>query len=150
MSIRALLLVLLCSMVAAPFQAGTMNTPLVAGVNSHVVVMEYEAWFGPNAATFQGTAAQPELQSADMQPVGGGYDSADPAVIRQHVAWLEYMGMDAALIEVTNNVACIFNSESFVQKYVPNCDASFRLRRPPSKRKLPISARGCASIRGST
>jgi hypothetical protein len=103
-------------------------TPLVVDLNGHVVVMEYEAWFGPNAVTFQGAAAQPELHSPDMLPVGGGYDSADPAVIKQHVAWLEYMGIDAALIEVTNNVACIFNSESFAQKYVSNCDAAFRLQ----------------------
>ncbi len=102
------------------------NRPLVVGENSHAVVIEYEAWFGPNAVTFQGTAAKPKLQSADMIPVGGGYDSADPAVIQQHVAWLEYMGMDAATIDLTNNVACIFNSEWFVRKYVPNCTPVFR------------------------
>jgi len=39
--------------------------------------MDYEAWFGPTAVTFQGTAALPRLQSPDMQPVGGGSDSAD-------------------------------------------------------------------------
>jgi hypothetical protein len=103
------------------------NAPLVVDQNSHVVVMEYEAWFGPHAVTFQGTAAKPRLQSANMQSVGGGYDSADPAIIHQHVAWLEYMGLDAAQIEVTNNVACIFNSEEFVKKYVPNCTPSFRV-----------------------
>lgn len=90
--------------------------------------MEYEAWFGPNAVTFQGTAAKPILQSADMQAVGGGYDSADPAVIRRHVAWLESMGFDAAISEVTNNVSCIFNSEWFIKKYVPNCAPAFRLQ----------------------
>ena len=83
--------------------------------------MEYEAWFGPKAATFQGFPAMPLLQSADIQPVGGGYDSADPAVIQQHVEW-----MDAAISEVTNNVSCIFNSEWFVNKYVRNCTPSFR------------------------
>ncbi len=90
--------------------------------------MEYEAWFGPNAVTFQGTAAKPLLQSADMQTVGGGYDSTDPAVIRQHVAWMKYMGMDAAMIDLTNNVACIFNSEQFVKKYIPNCTSSLRFQ----------------------
>ena len=92
--------------------------------------MEYENWFGPTAVTFQAAVAMPKLQSFesfDMQSVGGGYDSADPAVIRQHLAWLEYLEMDAALIEVTNNVSCIFNSEWFVKKYVPNCTPSFRL-----------------------
>jgi hypothetical protein len=102
--------------------------PLVVDENSHVVVMEYEAWFGPNAATFQGSAAMPLLQSADMKKVGGGYDSADPAIIQQHVAWLEYMGADAATSDLTNNVSCIFNSEWFVQKYLPNCSAAFRLQ----------------------
>src|SRR5271165_7172505 len=90
---------------AASSGAADPNLPLVVDQNSHIVVMEYEAWFGPKAVTFQGTAALPLLQSADMQSVGGGYDSADPAVIQQHVAWLEYMGVDAATIDLTNNVA---------------------------------------------
>jgi hypothetical protein len=110
---------------AAPSGA---NRPLVVDDHGHVVIMEYEAWFGPNAVTFQGTAAKPLLQSADMQAVGGGYDSADPAVIRQHVAWLERIGIDAALIEVTNNVACIFNSEWFIKQYLPNCTPAFRVQ----------------------
>jgi hypothetical protein len=118
--------VLMCSVAFCASSSVSPDAPLVVNENSHVVVMEYEAWFGPNAATFQGTAAKPKLQSLDMQPVGGGYDSADPAVIQQHVAWLEYMGLDAAQIEVTNNVACIFNSEWFIKKYVHNCTASFR------------------------
>jgi len=100
--------------------------PLVVDSNSRVVVMEYEAWFGPHAVTFQGFSAMPLLQSADMQALGSGYDSADPAVIKRHVAWLESMGVDAAISEVTNNVSCIFNSEWFVKKYVPNCTPSFR------------------------
>src|SRR5580700_6567930 len=83
----------------------------LAAANSHIVVMEYEAWFGPHAVTFQSSSAMPLLQSADMQSVGGGCDSADPAVIKQHVAWMEYMGIDAVTIDLTNNVSCIFNSE---------------------------------------
>jgi len=116
-----LLLVLLSS---ASFAAS--SGPLVVDSNSHVAVMEYEAWFGPKAVTFQGSVAMPLLQSADMQAVGGGYDSADPAVIRQHVAWMEYMGIDAALIDLTNNVSCIFDSEALVKKYIRNCTPSFR------------------------
>jgi hypothetical protein len=100
--------------------------PLVVDSNSQVVVMEYEAWFGPNAVTFQGSAAMPLLQSADMKAVGGGYDSADPAVIRQHVAWFEDLGVDAAIIDLTNNVSCIFNSEAFIERYVPNCTSASR------------------------
>ncbi len=102
--------------------------PLVVDGNSHLVVMEYENWFGPNAVTFQGTAAMPFLQSADMQAMGGGYDSADPHVIRTHLQWFKYLGIDAALIEVTNNVSCIFNSEWFIKKYLPYCTPAFRLQ----------------------
>jgi hypothetical protein len=120
--ISTILALLLASSLAAALPVG----PLVVDSSSHIVVMEYEAWFGPKAATFQGFPAMPLLQSADMQPVGGGYDSANPAVIKQHVAWLESMGVDAAISEVTNNVSCIFNSEWFVQKYVRNCTPSFR------------------------
>jgi hypothetical protein len=105
----------------------TASGPLVVDGGSRVVVMEYEAWFGPNAVTFQGTAAMPLLQSADMQHVGGGYDSADPNVINHHVASLEYMGIDAAIADLTNNVSCIFDSEWFVKKYVSNCTPSFRV-----------------------
>ena len=100
--------------------------PLVVDQSSHVVVMEYEAWFGPNAATFQGTAAKPLLQSADMQPLGGGYDSADPAVIQQHVQWMEQLGVDAAIADLTNNVSCIFNTEWFARKYLKTCSPAFR------------------------
>jgi hypothetical protein len=102
------------------------SSPLFVNEDSQVVVMEYEAWFGPNAVTFQTSVAKPLLQSADMQAIGGGYDSVDPKVIRQHAAWLEDMGVDAALIEVTNNVSCIFDSEAFAQKYLPNCTELFR------------------------
>jgi hypothetical protein len=119
------LAVLLASSIAAA--STTPAGPLIVNNKSHIVVMEYEAWFGPNAATFQGTAAKPLLQSKDMQSVGGGYDSADPNVIQQHVAWMEYLGIDAAISEVTNNVSCIFNSEWFARKYVPNCTPAFRL-----------------------
>jgi hypothetical protein len=110
----------------APAQSA--DQPFVVNQNSRVAVMEYEAWFGPNAVTFQGTAAMPKLQSKDMQSVGGGYDSADPNVIKTHVEWLQYMGFDAAISEVTNNVSCIFNSEWFIKRYVPNCTLAFRLQ----------------------
>jgi len=108
-------------------RAATASAPLIVDQSSHVVVMEYEAWFAPLAATFQGVAAMPKLQSFKMIPVGGGYDSADPAILWQHVKWLESMGLDATQIEVTNNVACIFNSEAFIKRYVKNCTAGFRL-----------------------
>ena len=122
----ALLLTPTLALASSP--SASANAPLVVDQTSHIVVMEYEAWFGPKAVTFQGVAATPKLQSLDMQPVGGGYDSADLAVIRQHVLWLESLRMDAALIETTNNVACIFNSEAFIKKYVKNCTPAFRVQ----------------------
>jgi hypothetical protein len=42
------------------------------------------------------------------------------------VAWLEEMGMDAVVADLTNNVSCIFNSDAFVEKYLPNCSPLFR------------------------
>lgn len=107
-------------------QTATADAPLIVDQSSRVVVMEYENWFGPNAVTFAGTAAKPFLQSADMQAVGGGYDSADPHVIKTHLEWFEYIGVDAALLDLTNNVSCIFNSEWFIRKYIPYCVPSFR------------------------
>ena len=117
-------------LLAAPLATASSSTPigpLVADGTSRVVVMEYEAWFGPKSVNFQSSSAMPLLQSADMQAVGGGYDSADPAIIKQHLAWLESMGVDAAISEITNNVSCIFDSEWFVKKYVRNCTPSFRV-----------------------
>jgi hypothetical protein len=94
----------------APSAGASPGEPLSIDAGSHVVVMEYEGWFGPNAQSFQ-----PEvttcLQSADMQAsaVGGGYDSADPIVVAQHVAWLELMGIDAVTVDLTNDVSCTFD-----------------------------------------
>jgi hypothetical protein len=113
---------------SSDFESRDPRGPLVVTHDSHVVVMQYEAWFGPNAVTFQTSAAIPLLRSEDMQSIGGGYDSADPAIIQRHVAWMESLGMDAALIEVTNNVSCIFNSEAFAEKYLPICSPAFRLQ----------------------
>jgi hypothetical protein len=119
----------LAILLTSPLASATSPTstgPLIVNGSSHIVVMEYEAWFAPNAVTFQSSAAVPLLQSKDMQSVGGGYDSADPAIIKQHVEWMEYIGIDAAIGDLTNNVSCIFNSEWFIRKYVPNCTPSFR------------------------
>lgn len=126
MNTASLTLAILIASSLARASSSTPTGPLIVDANSHVVVVEYEAWFGPNAATFQGTAAKPLLQSADMQAMGGGYDSADPQVIQQHVAWMEYIGIDAAISEVTNNVSCIFNTIWFARKYLPNCTSAFR------------------------
>jgi hypothetical protein len=127
---RPLRPILLVSFVVVAFStlcAAQSKGPLVVDRNSHLVVMEYENWWGPKAVTFQGAAAMPILQSYDMRAVGGGYDSADPAVIETHLQWFEYMGIDAAMIEVTNNVSCIYNSPEFAKKYLPGCTPSFHI-----------------------
>jgi hypothetical protein len=102
------------------------DRPLIVDDHSRVALMEYEAWFGPNGVTFQNSSAMPWLQSADMIPLGGGYDSADPAVIRQHVEWMDWLGVDGAIVDLTNAVSCIFDSEWFVEKYLSgpgNCQS---------------------------
>jgi len=111
---------------AAPSMAAVAGRPLVVDARSDVVVMEYEAWFGPNAVTFQNAEAMPLLQSPDMQRVGGGYDSADPHVIKQHVEWMQFMGMDAALVDLTNNVGCIFSTGPVSTKFCSPADEGFR------------------------
>ena len=103
--------------------------PLIVGAQSHVVVMEYEAWFGPHAVTFQNAEALPLLRSADMDKVGGGYDSHDPAIIAQHVSWLERLGADAVTLDLTNNISCIFDSEWFVRKYLRDFNGCPTFRR---------------------
>jgi hypothetical protein len=110
--------ILACSLSAMAQDWPDRDRPLVVDDHSRVALMEYEAWFGPNAITFQNSSAMPWLQSADMVPFGGGYDSADPAVIRRHVEWMEWMGVDGAIVDLTNDVSCIFDSEWFVKKYL--------------------------------
>jgi hypothetical protein len=45
----------LTSVAQSPIAPAVVATgPLVADHNSHLVVMEYENWFGPKAVTFQG------------------------------------------------------------------------------------------------
>ena len=117
-----------CCAKDSPGDATSTDGPLVAGPDSRVAVMEYEAWFGPNAVNFPANGIRPLLHSTDMDAVGGGYDSADPAVIRQHVVWLEQMGIDAALVDLSNNVSCIFNSEWFVKQYLQDSNSCPVLR----------------------
>jgi hypothetical protein len=109
-----------------PDSSPALGGPLIVDSTSHVVVMQYEAWFGPNAVTFQNAEAMPILQSEDMRGVGGGYDSTDPRVIRQHIEWMKYMGVDAALIDVSNNVGCIFSTGEVSSRFCNPADESFR------------------------
>ena len=108
--------------------SSTSTTPAVKPVPAanSLVVLEYEAWFGPHAASFQQAEAMPILQSKDMQSIGGGYDSADPLVIAQHLKWMQYMGVDAASIDLTNNVGCIFSTGRPSPKFCNPVNPQFR------------------------
>jgi hypothetical protein len=106
--------------------AESANEPLLIDGQSHVVVLEYEAWFGPHAVTFADAEAMPILQSKDMRHLGGGYDSTDPHVIKRHLRWMQYMGIDAAAIDLTNNVGCIFSSGPVSPKFCDPATKQFR------------------------
>ncbi len=103
---------------SAPSAGASPDRPLSIDATSHVIVMEYEAWFGPNAQSFQPQVTTC-LQSQDMQSssVGGGYDSAEPTVVAQHVAWLEQMGIDAVTVDLTNDVSCTFDGLDSATNY---------------------------------
>ncbi|MFZ0770886.1 MAG: hypothetical protein WAN08_05645 [Candidatus Sulfotelmatobacter sp.] len=55
-TVSATLAVLLASTLASASSSAPAG-PLIVDANSRIVVMEYEAWFGPKAVTFQGTAS---------------------------------------------------------------------------------------------
>jgi hypothetical protein len=85
------------------------QAPLTVEHNSSgVIVMEYEAWFTllHSLSSFQHYYA-PTLSSAGMIASGqAGYDSQDPLVIKQHIAWLEALGVNAVIAEQTNGAPC--------------------------------------------
>jgi len=107
---------------SAPSAGGLPWAPLVVGSTSRIVVMEYEAWFGPRTGVYPQAGLTTCLQSTDMQAGGGGYDSSTSPVIAQHVAWLEQMGVDAATVDLTNNVSCIYDGDNpaIVRQLCPN------------------------------
>ena len=121
-----LLLSLAACSAGTPAVAPRAAGPLVVGPRDHVVVLEYEAWFGPKAENFADAEAMPILQSPDMRRFGGGYDSADPRVIAQHVEWMESMGIDAAIVDLSNNVGCIFSTGPVSPRYCVAPYESFR------------------------
>ena len=64
---------------------------LVVDETSHIVVMEYMPWFGSQAVSFSTSPATPLLTS---DSVSQGYDSSDRKVIRQHVQWIQALGVE--------------------------------------------------------
>jgi hypothetical protein len=104
----------------------TPNQSLVVDSNSHLVVMQYMPWFGPNAFSFDKSPVTPELSSGSMTnylfdvlnlSAGGlpqdhlnfgGYDSSDRNVIRTHIQWLKSIGVHAILLDHSNQIVCTF------------------------------------------
>lgn len=74
---------------------------------SHIVVMEYMPWLGPNAYHLTVTTGVPRLASLPGFD-GMTYDTADCRVQGQHVAWMLSMGVDAILLDLTNVGQCVF------------------------------------------
>ncbi len=107
---------------SAPSGGGVPFAPLVVGSASRIVVIEYEAWFGPRTGVYPQPGLTTCLQSTDMQSGGGGYDSSTAPVIAQHVAWFEQMGVDAVTVDLTNNVSCIYDGDNpaIVQHVCPS------------------------------
>ena len=61
----------------------------------HMVGIEYEPWFASLLNTWH---------TAESVPLLGKYSSFNKAVIRQHVFWLDQMGINYILIDWTNNL----------------------------------------------
>lgn len=97
---------------SAPSAGGVPTAALTVDRASRIVLIEYEAWFGPKTGVYPQRAVTTCLQSSDMQSGGGGYDSTSPAVIAQHAVWLQQMGIDAATVDLTNNVSCVYDGDN--------------------------------------
>ncbi|HEY1428627.1 MAG TPA: hypothetical protein VGF18_03575, partial [Candidatus Tumulicola sp.] len=122
----AVILIVLSIATAACSNTLVTPAPKPLPAAQSLVILEYEAWFGPHAANFQSAEAMPVLQSKDMQAIGGGYDSTDPHVIAQHLKWMRYMGVDAATVDITNNVGCIFSVGVPSKEFCVSTDPAFR------------------------
>jgi hypothetical protein len=61
----------------------------------HLVGMQWEPWFTPQACWWQ---------TAHAVPLLGFYDSNDPRVTRQHVIWLVESGVDFLIADWTNHL----------------------------------------------
>ncbi len=65
----------------------------------HLIVMEYETWFGPGYAQWGDEEATSVL---------GHYSSLDPRVLRQQALWFNEMGVNVVETDWTNNLAAPF------------------------------------------
>ena len=96
--------------------------PLVISSTSHIVVMAYEAWWGPTtgmnawlAPTAGAAGYHPLLTSTNVTV---GYDSQDPLIIDQHMQWMEELGIDAVTGEQTNGGPCDFGDAQMCARFI--------------------------------
>lgn len=66
---------------------------------NHLVIMEYETWFGPGYAQWGHEEATPIL---------GRYSSLDPRVLRQQALWFDELGINIVETDWTNNLTAAF------------------------------------------
>ncbi|HUZ45243.1 MAG TPA: hypothetical protein VMW54_01270 [Terriglobia bacterium] len=66
---------------------------------NHLLIMEYEVWFGPGYAQWGKEEAVPLL---------GLYSSLDPRVLRQQNLWFNEMGINVVELDWTNNLTAPF------------------------------------------
>ncbi len=66
---------------------------------NHIIIMEYETWFGPGYAQWGHEEAIPIL---------GLYSSLDPRVLLQQNLWFDEMGINAVELDWTNNLGKAF------------------------------------------
>jgi hypothetical protein len=69
----------------------------------HLIIMEYETWFGPGYAQWGREEAVPIL---------GLYSSLNPWVLRQQNLWFDEMGINAVELDWTNNLTSRFPNRS--------------------------------------
>ena len=75
----------------------------IKGDPKHLVILEYETWFGPGYAKWGQEEATPLL---------GRYNSLDPRVLRQHALWFNDMGINVVELDWTNNLTSAFPNET--------------------------------------
>lgn len=95
----------------------TSSGPLIVGPTSHVIVMEYEAWYNPlfNSNVQLFANYQPLLTSKN---VSIGYDSTDPAIIDQHLKWFSDLGVDAITAEQSDGGPCDYGDAAMCAQFL--------------------------------
>ena len=66
---------------------------------NHLIIMEYETWFGPGYA---------QWGQEEAIPILGLYSSLDPRVLLQQNLWFDEMGINAVELDWTNNLGKSF------------------------------------------